>query len=131
MDENISFPPPAYSLQSYTTDLRRGLQGELEGEAGEPGPLDVLQRLEGVEVDVPGGGQEDGQEVAHGHGGEDGVGGGPHGGPGQHDDDGRVGDEGDQHQDWHEVAVDRLDQLDRSQPTGGCRREISRQNLLK
>ena len=99
-------------------DLRRCLQRELEGVTGEFGPLDVLQGLEGVEVDVPGGGQQDGQQVAHGHRGQDGVGGRPHGGPGQDDDDDRVGDAGDRHEDRHQVAVDWLDQLEGTQPGG-------------
>ena len=99
--------------------LGRRLQRELEGEAGQRGPLDVLQSLEGVEVDVPWGGDEDGQQVTDCHRGEDSVGGRPHAGPGQHDDDGRVGDEGDQHEDRHQVAVHRLHQLDRPQPGGG------------
>ena len=98
-------------LRSIVSHLRRRLQGELEGEAGESRPLDVVERLEGVEVDVPGRWQQDRQQVTHRHRHQHRVGGGPHGRPGQHDDDDRVGDEGDQHQDGHQVAVDRLDQV--------------------
>ena len=45
---------------------------------------------------------EDGAEVAHGHGEQDTVGGGPHAGPAQDYDDDGVGDQGDHGQHRHD-----------------------------
>ena len=61
--------------------LRDGLAHELEQVAVGRLPGDLPVVAEGVEVEVPGGGQDDGHEVAGRHPHQDSVGGRPHAGP--------------------------------------------------
>ena len=65
-----------------------------------------------VGVDEPGGREGDGAEVTDGDAKQDGVGGWGHLLPGQDANDQDVGDAGDDHQDWHDVAIHWLDKLD-------------------
>ena len=61
--------------------LRDGLAHELKQVAVGGVPGDLLVVTQGVEVEVPGGGQDDGDEVAGRHPHQDSVGGRPHAGP--------------------------------------------------
>ena len=76
---------------------------------------EILRYIDGS----PWTGQEDGQEIAHGHGQQHGVGRRPHGALAQHYDDEGVGHEGDEHEEGHHPAVHRAHQLQRPQPGGG------------
>ena len=113
-------------------ELRGGLQEKLVHVAEALSPLHGVMTTSQVEcvkistirclllvesegVYEPGTGQEDGQEVAGGKGQQDDVGGGPHLGPGQHHDDQGVGEGGDEDEAGHDVPVERLDDLQRSE----------------
>ena len=61
--------------------LRDRLAHELKQVAVGGVPGDLLVVAQGVEMEVPGGGQDDGHEVAGRHPHQDSVGGRPHAGP--------------------------------------------------
>ena len=93
--------PDGGRVEHGGNELRQVLVGQA------PLERDVLpEPVRAEEVDEDGHGKDPGEHVGDRHGDEEGVGGAPHVTLEQHDADQRVVDDGEEHEDGREVAVD-------------------------
>lgn len=99
---------------SSVKDLRSCLQGVLKDIAKADCPVHCLVGVKCEEVDIPWTGKQNGQQVTDSHGQQNCVGGGRHADPAQHPDDQAVGHKCYQHQQRHEVTIERLNHLYRT-----------------